>query len=276
MRRGYGNSEGAFAESSARAPRPTTSRPAGSAEDIGGAIAWLRQQRYVDPARVISVGVSAGGFGSLALAAAPVDGLVAVINFAGGRGSQGAADVCAPDRLVEAMGRLGAGVRVPSLWIYAVNDQYSGRSWRAGWSRPMAAAPSSSPRRRAGATATASLPPASRPGAPGRRVPARARPADLGAPGRAGAARPAAARRAHRRGARCLAAISGVAADRKGVRPGAGGGLSLAHRVQHRRGREASGPRGLRRSAQGVPHRRGERSSRRPLTRPQAGGSPRA
>ena len=48
----------------------------------------------------IAVGISAGGFASVALTADPPPGLVAVISFAGGRGSRDDDDVCDEDSLV--------------------------------------------------------------------------------------------------------------------------------------------------------------------------------
>ena len=54
------------------------------------------------------------------------DGLVAVINFAGGRGSLAPGQVCGESRLVEAMGLYGRSVRVPAMWLYSVNDQFFG------------------------------------------------------------------------------------------------------------------------------------------------------
>jgi hypothetical protein len=72
------------------------------------------------------IGQSAGGIGSVALAAEPPPGLRAVVNFAGGRGSRGPNDVCREDRLVDAYASLGKTARVPSLWIYTQNDLFFG------------------------------------------------------------------------------------------------------------------------------------------------------
>jgi dienelactone hydrolase len=75
---------------------------------------------------MIVIGQSAGGIGTVALAAAPPRGLRGVINFAGGRGSRGPNDVCSEERLVHAYAALGRTARVPSLWIYTENDTYFG------------------------------------------------------------------------------------------------------------------------------------------------------
>ncbi|MCC6535561.1 MAG: dienelactone hydrolase family protein [Burkholderiales bacterium] len=127
MRRGYGTSEGAWAESSGRCESPDHERAAReSARDLRAALLALVRMPDVDPERVIVIGQSAGGIGTVALAADPPAGLKAVINFAGGRGSRGPNDVCREDRLVEAYRTLGKTARVPSLWIYTENDSYFG------------------------------------------------------------------------------------------------------------------------------------------------------
>ena len=74
----------------------------------------------------MSIGVSAGGFATVALTADPPPGLVAGINFAGGRGSRDADDVCEEDELVSAFRTFGQTSRVPTLWVYTQNDKYFG------------------------------------------------------------------------------------------------------------------------------------------------------
>jgi dienelactone hydrolase len=126
MRRGYGRSPG-DADDRARGP---CSNPdyADAGLRVGRqlvAIAeYMRGQSFVDSSRVVLAGQSAGGFASLAAASGNPQGVIAVINFAGGRGSRAANDVCGEARLVAAMGRFGEGTRVPSLWLYAENDLF--------------------------------------------------------------------------------------------------------------------------------------------------------
>jgi hypothetical protein len=72
------------------------------------------------------VGVSAGGFATVALTADPPPGLTAAISFAGGRGSSGPDTVCSADALVDAFKQFGAQSRVPMLWVYAKNDHFFG------------------------------------------------------------------------------------------------------------------------------------------------------
>ena len=105
-RRGYGRSEGAYAE------------------DVREAIHLMRDKPYVDGARIIGVGRSAGGFATVALTADPLPGLVAAISFAGGRGSDGPDSVCRPSALIDAFATFGKTSRTPMLWVYAENDHY--------------------------------------------------------------------------------------------------------------------------------------------------------
>ena len=127
LRRGYGASYGAVADSYGACNEPQF-RAAGltSTQDIVQAVRYFQKQAFVDPTRLLLVGVSAGGFGSIAAASLAPTGVVAVVNFAGGRGSVSADVVCKPDELVEAYGDFGKTVRVPSLWIYSQNDHFFG------------------------------------------------------------------------------------------------------------------------------------------------------
>jgi dienelactone hydrolase len=124
-RRGYGRSGGDFAEDYGRCTNPDYAA-AGleTARDIRAAVDAVRSEPWIDAKRIVLVGQSAGGWGSVAASSAPLDGLVAVVNFAGGRGSHAPDDVCTESHLVEAMARYGAGARVPQLWIYSENDHF--------------------------------------------------------------------------------------------------------------------------------------------------------
>src|SRR5688572_1320158 len=126
-RRGYGESGGSWAESYGTCGNPDY-HAAGleTARDLRAAVDAVRGEPWADTSRVVLAGQSAGGFGSVAAASQGLKGVVAVVNFAGGRGSQGPDNVCGEHRLVEAMGRYGRGARVPELWIYSVNDRFFG------------------------------------------------------------------------------------------------------------------------------------------------------
>jgi len=133
-RRGYGSSDGTYAEGYGRC-EDANYRLAGleTARDIWAVIDFMSKQAFVDGSRVVVVGHSAGGFGSLALASLNPPGVVGVINFAGGRGSIGSDRVCAPEHLRAAFSELGRSSKIPSLWLYSTNDGYFGPSLARAW-----------------------------------------------------------------------------------------------------------------------------------------------
>jgi dienelactone hydrolase len=124
-RRGYGLTGGAWAETQGRCDSPDY-YGAGrtTAQDIRAAVLYFRTQPFVDPDRIVLVGQSAGGWGVLASAGQKLPGVAAIVNFAGGRGSRGADQVCSPAALVDAARRFGAGADLPVLSIYTANDSY--------------------------------------------------------------------------------------------------------------------------------------------------------
>jgi dienelactone hydrolase len=124
-RRGYGESGGEWAEAYGSCNDPDYYR-AGleTARDLRAAVDAVRGEPWADAKRIVLAGQSAGGFGSVAASATRFEGLVAVVNFAGGRGSMGPDQVCGEERLVEAMARYGHAARVPELWIYSANDRF--------------------------------------------------------------------------------------------------------------------------------------------------------
>ena len=128
-RRGYGESGGKWAEAYGSCGDPDY-HAAGleTARDLRAAVDAVRGEPWADASRIVLAGQSAGGFGSVAASATPFEGLVAVVNFAGGRGSMGPDRVCGESRLVEAMGRYGQRAKVPELWIYSENDRFFGPS----------------------------------------------------------------------------------------------------------------------------------------------------
>ncbi len=63
---------------------------------------------------------------TVALTADAPPGLIAAINFAGGRGSPHDFEVCREDRLAAAFRTFGKSSRVPMLWVYSENDHFFG------------------------------------------------------------------------------------------------------------------------------------------------------
>ena len=150
QRRGYGATGGRYVE---------VSRSGGcteidyeqifriSAEDVAATLAFMQRQSFVQEKGALVLGISTGGMASLAMAARAPGNVAAVINFSGGRGGRlnnTPNNVCGQERLVEAVGKLGATARIPSLWIYAENDTFFNpalaRSMHEAWQKAGAAA----------------------------------------------------------------------------------------------------------------------------------------
>lgn len=127
IRRGYGPQPLRWAEDYGGCERARYYQAGlATAEDIRAAALTVASRRDADPTRIVLMGVSAGGWGSIAAASQPLKGLIGVVNFAGGRGSRGPDDVCKPDELVAAAARYGRNSHVPELWVYSVNDRFFG------------------------------------------------------------------------------------------------------------------------------------------------------
>lgn len=123
MRRGYGNSDGnPVMEKCTDAPHHEIGL--GEAKDLLATVEYMKREPYVDGTRIVLAGQSGGGFASIACSGIGFEGLVAVVNFAGGRGSMQNAGVCSENELISAYGKYGKTSRVPTLWLYTQNDLY--------------------------------------------------------------------------------------------------------------------------------------------------------
>jgi dienelactone hydrolase len=126
-RQGFGGSGGFYNEEDNFCGSSQFLRSAqAAAGQLRESAAYLATRPEVDPSRIIGVGVSTGGLAMVALATDPPPGMAAVINFAGGRASDGPDHVCGADSLVATFGNLGGQSKVPMLWIYAMNDHFFG------------------------------------------------------------------------------------------------------------------------------------------------------
>ena len=126
VRDGYGRSGGVMDGHGRGCGQQGSFHEAGeeSARELKEAIAYMVQQPEVDPSRIVSVGVSTGGFAQVALSADPPPGLRAAISFAGGRGGNGKGDNCDLDGVTSAFRAFGKKSRLPMLWLYAENDKW--------------------------------------------------------------------------------------------------------------------------------------------------------
>jgi dienelactone hydrolase len=110
-------------------------------QQITRTLNYARQLKYVDPSRHLLIGHSTGGFATVAYAATNPPGLIGYVNFAGGVGgnpSKHPGTPCQPERLTHAYAEYGKTTRVPSLWIYAENDQYFAPRYSRAWHRAFA------------------------------------------------------------------------------------------------------------------------------------------
>lgn len=126
VRRGYGTSGGdPDTNHGGHCPATDYEQAADySAEDLRVAIDYARRLPQIDDTHMLAAGVSTGGLATVALTARAPAGLVAAINFAGGRGSRADHDVCNSGDLVHTYRSLGKHSRIPMLWLYAQNDKY--------------------------------------------------------------------------------------------------------------------------------------------------------
>ena len=130
VRRGYGETGGAWAETYGQCESPDD-YTAGlhGASDIKATIDHMCTLPYIAADRTVVVGQSAGGWATIALSSLNPSGVPGMISFAGGRGGQqhlpgGVFGNCMPDALVKAVARYGATAHIPMLWIYTENDSF--------------------------------------------------------------------------------------------------------------------------------------------------------
>ncbi|HEY2248223.1 MAG TPA: CocE/NonD family hydrolase, partial [Bradyrhizobium sp.] len=127
LRRGYGRSQGGWVENYGSCGSPDyTSAGRTAAADLAAVARYMRDQPYVAKDKWISVGVSAGGFATIALTADAPPGLAAAIAFAPGRGSRDEDEVCGEKQLIAAFAAFGKTSRTPLLWVSSPNDHFFG------------------------------------------------------------------------------------------------------------------------------------------------------
>lgn len=121
-RRGYGNSDGPDTEIQDTAVNTGLE----AAKDYQAAVEFWRGVGYVDPDRVVIMGISQGGWAVLAGATVPMDGVLGVVNLSGGTNyalmGSGAVTPAVEDHWVAGCTALGPDALVPSFWIHSEND----------------------------------------------------------------------------------------------------------------------------------------------------------
>jgi dienelactone hydrolase len=109
---------------------------AASVQETLAVVEYARRQRYVDTARGLIVGQSAGGIAAIGTAARNPQGVAAAINFAGGRGGnpdKHPRQPCNPAELESMYRNFGERAKLPTLWLYSENDQYWGQELPHRW-----------------------------------------------------------------------------------------------------------------------------------------------
>lgn len=137
IRRGYGATGGIDEEDAGSCQNPNyTAAGEQAARDVLAAVRYAQTLPTVDRSHVVLVGQSAGGFASLAAASYAPQGLVAVVNFSGGRGgnpSKHPGMPCDPQQMAETIAHFATTTRVPVLWHYVQNDKYFAPDVVATW-----------------------------------------------------------------------------------------------------------------------------------------------
>lgn len=135
VRRGYGATGGAWSEDLAVGPNGTGGcegvnpyiQALETARDIAAAVEYATALPGARPDGAVVVGISTGGYGTIAYASQPHPKVTALISVSGGRGGRyggGLGQVCHAERLIEGAGRYGTTASTPMLWLYATNDSY--------------------------------------------------------------------------------------------------------------------------------------------------------
>jgi len=126
VRRGFGSSTAPYAENPllANGTRNYTQAGLEAAKDLKAAVEYMRGKPYIDAKRIILLGQSTGGHSVIAAGSLNIDGVIGVINFAGGRGSYAPDLIRNEDNLLASMGQYGKTSRIPTLWLYSSNDHF--------------------------------------------------------------------------------------------------------------------------------------------------------
>ena len=128
QRRGHGATGGDLAEGGDSCSNPDHYRAGQvAADDIDAVVEYMSGQAFVAKSSTVVVGISTGGWASLAMAARNPPQVRAVVNFAGGRGGHAWGQpsmICDAEGLIAAAERFGGESVIPTLWLYANNDSY--------------------------------------------------------------------------------------------------------------------------------------------------------
>lgn len=121
MRKGFSKSTGDYIDPGCN----MTAHGNSQADDLQGALEYLRAQPWVDSQHILVAGQSYGGLTALAFGTRQFPGVRGLINFAGGLKMHGGS--CRWEASLEqAFATYGARTSLPSLWFYGENDHHFG------------------------------------------------------------------------------------------------------------------------------------------------------
>ena len=121
MRQGFADSTGTYSDFGC----DMTANGHAQAADVLDVISYARDQDWIDDDRIVIAGQSYGGLATIALGTQYVQGVRGLINFAGGLRDDG--NHCDwRSQLVRAFGTYGGSNKIPSLWMYGINDSLFG------------------------------------------------------------------------------------------------------------------------------------------------------
>lgn len=125
IRRGYGLSGGKMDRNVLNCSESGFESLASSdTADLQAVYDYASKRADIDIDRVIAVGVSTGGYAVISFGAHAPAGLKAVLNFSGGW--HGPFGLCTKTALYSAFHVLGESSHIPTLWLYAKNDELFG------------------------------------------------------------------------------------------------------------------------------------------------------
>ena len=143
LRPSYGLSEGPYLEANNSCQNAIYSPGFESlADTVMAAYDFAQTLPGIDTQRIIFAGHSAGGAASIAAAARQPKGVVAYVNFAGGKGGSPSTpyNPCRPDLVGQLFADYAKRTSLPALWVYAPNDLYFGGDIAPGWHKATVAA----------------------------------------------------------------------------------------------------------------------------------------
>ena len=137
---GYGDTYGAFDPETGGNCNAMRLAPVAqaAADQVLATADYAATLPWIDAGHWVVMGVSVGGFTTLAVAARQPPGLVAAVNFSGGHGGRpdtNPGDPCGARVLTRLAQEQAASATVPMLWLYWDNDRYWGADWPQRWAQ---------------------------------------------------------------------------------------------------------------------------------------------